>query len=113
MNDMRWFHQVAFDLADERARQDEKWGDDRDLPDFDPRIGAMPKARFYDLPSEREAQDLCENASRTGNGNWGVIVVEEVAEAFNTDNVEDLRTELVQVAASVVAWIEAIDRRNS
>lgn len=36
---------------------------------------------------------------------------EEVYEALASETVEDLREELIQVAAVAVSWIEAIDRR--
>lgn len=48
-----------------------------------------------------------------GTGTWSDILVEELTEAIEADNDEDLRAELVQVAAVAVQWIAAIDRRTA
>jgi NTP pyrophosphatase (non-canonical NTP hydrolase) len=76
--------EVLRDVIAERGRQDTKWGD-----------------------QSGHADEL-----------WLTILSEEVGEAAKEvldarfDNTwADLRKELVQVAAVVVAWIEAIDRR--
>ena len=58
---------------------------------------------------------------KAGNCTWAHIAVEEMAEAVEaaTDAAQGrgvlaaLRKELVQLAAVIVAWIEAIDRRGA
>lgn len=43
---------------------------------------------------------------------WLDILREEIGEAFAEDDPAKLRTELVQVAAVAVSWVQAIDRRD-
>lgn len=79
-------------IMDERRRQDEKWGEQNIL-----------------------------------NPEWLAVITEElgeVAEAVlqhrfspkeqvRANGLEDLRCELVQVAAVAVAWVEALDRQEA
>lgn len=54
----------------------------------------------------------CQRAFAKGNGSWSHILMEEVAEAIDEarrGNARDLREELIQVGAMVMAWIDAID----
>ena len=44
---------------------------------------------------------------------WMRLMREEVAEAFGCPDTACLRTELVQIAAVAVSWIEKIDGENS
>lgn len=44
---------------------------------------------------------------------WDGLLLEEVFEALTESDPALIRTELIQVAALAVAWIEAIDRRES
>ena len=46
-----------------------------------------------------------------GDVTWVLIAVEEVCEAFAETDPAKLRTELIQAAAVLTAWVEAIDRR--
>jgi len=81
---------VLADIADERARQEEKWGDQSGHP--------------YLL--------------------WNAILGEEVGEVSrvllehwnthlpDTSAANQLRAELVQIAAVAVAWVETIDKRG-
>ena len=75
--------EVFRDVRDERARQDSKWGADRNMP----------------------------------HDTWLRIVVEEVGESaveIDTDgfDLDKLYAEVIQVAASAVAWAEALLRTN-
>jgi hypothetical protein len=49
--------------------------------------------------------------AQEGTTTWKHILREEFLEAMAEEDPEQLREELVQVAAVAVAWIEAIDRR--
>lgn len=75
--------QAIDSVLHERAFQDERWGGNRQLPD----------------------------------DTWLRILVEEVGEVAKALNdrepVEDLRAELVQVAAVAIAWIEAMDTKEA
>jgi hypothetical protein len=108
-------------IIDERIAQDAKWGE-QNHPDFDQVLltregGCTPQrmAEHYEIPTENRGRNLCQMAEDKGELTWAHIAVEELAEAVGTCNepVERLREELVQTAAVLVAWIEAIDRRES
>lgn len=95
---------VLGDVGGERERQDNKWGPIRDFPDGTAEYDAVANANA--------AKDACEMAFREGRGTWAHIFKEEVAEALAESDVEALRTELIQVAAVAVAWVQALDRRS-
>lgn len=99
---------VLSDITSERARQDEKWGEQNHpdgtgcgSSDQDTKVRAI------------QARSACEAAFRNSRGTWRHILMEEVCEAMAEDSPASLRDELVQVAAVATAWIEALDRRGS
>lgn len=94
------------DVLRERQRQDAKWGE-QNHPDG---TGPDECPRFF-LPSADVARKLCDREHHSGNGTWAHIAVEELCEAVECGDATDLRKELVQTAAVLVAWVEAIDRR--
>ena len=111
----------------ERRRQDEKW-DEQNHPDVDPVLTGRPggcdpqrMAEEYEIPTATRARANCDGEAKAGNCTWAHIAVEEMAEAVEaaTDAAQGrgvlaaLRKELVQLAAVIVAWIEAIDRRGA
>lgn len=67
-------------IVDERKRQDEKWGADRNLDDT----------------------------------TWLTILMEEVGETCEAilKGLPSMQTELVQVGAVALAWLECVDRRR-
>lgn len=107
---------VLCDVAEERARQREKHGDQRHLPD-----GTAPMrwsiAFGSNVSIAREERDIlqrnCRVAAAAQRVTFRDILLEEVAEAFAEDDPEKLRAELVQVAAVAVQWVEAIDARQA
>lgn len=92
---------VLSEIADERARQDAKWGE-QNHPD-----GTGPAFRTF----AESGRDRCQQAAADGELTWRDILREETGEAYAEQDAGALRTELIQVAAVAVAWIEAIDRR--
>lgn len=56
------------------------------------------------------ARLVCQTAFRSGYGTWRDVFYEEVMEALAENDPEKLRTELVQVAAVIFAWLENIER---
>lgn len=104
---------VLIEVARERRAQDTKWGQ-QNHPD-----GTGPNEYWmYDDPEggTRLADDVRRDVQKwfaEGQGNWLMLLLEEVAEAFAEDDPAKLRAELVQVAAVAVAWVEAIDRRTA
>jgi hypothetical protein len=88
-------------VAAERALQDARWGE-QNHPD-----GTGGNQAAADL-----ARRVCQQAADAGQLTWRQVLDEEVQEAFAEAGPGRLRTELVQVAAVAVAWIESIDRRG-
>ena len=104
---------VVNDVLQEIGCQDAKWGQ-QNHPDF---YAAAPtiieRFRLHGIVDEVTARNACEWRAQTGEISWCDILIEEVAEAIGTENPEDLREELVQVAAVVHQWIACIDRRTA
>lgn len=97
-------------LFDERCRQHNMWGV-RDHPDVNELV---PRDR-YGIGSAEELRQACQDRFRLDKGSWTDILLEEVAEAVEeavAGNSANLRAELIQVAAVITAWVEAIDRRE-
>ena len=103
---------VLSEVHDERMRQDAKWSV-QDHPDFRPGLPRAARAAYYGVPFEEAAKYACEAAFQRGGGSFADILIEEVSEAINATDEKALREELVQVAATAVKWIEAIDRRKA
>lgn len=95
---------VLEEVRCERRTQDVKWGE-QNHPDGTGGEWEVLKANM--------ARDACNQAARLGELTYRHILREEVYEAFAESDPAKLRTELVQVAAVAVAWIEAIDRRGT
>lgn len=93
---------VLVDVLVERRRQHATWGE-CDYPDGTGRPGDVERA-------DADRARCRANASKTHN--WRDILQEEVSEAFAETDLERLREELLQVAALVIHWIEALDRRR-
>jgi hypothetical protein len=98
---------VLTQIAIEREKQDEKWGQQNHPDGTQPGgLGRYRTSLKLDL-----ARDLYAAAEGGGDLTWIEILGEEVAEAFAEPDPQLLRAELLQVAAVAVAWIECIDRR--
>ncbi|MFD5384323.1 hypothetical protein ACFWMG_05000 [Streptomyces sp. NPDC127074] len=96
--------QFAEAIDVERQRQLAKWGDQRH-PDG-------TGAEYYVAMAD-EARDICQHAAkyREKGSPWALILLEEVYEALAEKDPHALRTELVQCAAVIQAWVSDIDRR--
>lgn len=94
---------VLAEIAVERAQQDARWGQQN-----------HPDGTGYAYMRDRAeiARRECNTAFANGSGTWRHILREEYREALAATTVEELRAELVQVAAVATAWIQAIDRRT-
>lgn len=88
----------------ERQRQLKKWGDQHH-PDGTgwQRFGA----------TAQHWKDICDEAHAANTTTWAPILLEEVFEALEEDDQAKLRTELVQCAAVIQAWISDIDSREA
>lgn len=113
---------ILVEVWEERERQTAKHGDQSHLPDLDPvltnRPGGATASRFaedLEVPTATRARFRVEVDSSRGTSNFAAITLEEFCEAVEAAANEDrpaLRTELVQVAAMAVQWIEALDARE-
>ena len=113
---------VLQEVADERKRQDAKWGE-QNHPNLSPTAQgtsvygpAHRAASIMCLPLADAARDRVEHLARVGMLGYADIAVEELAEAIEQAALGDdakLRAELVQTAAVLVAWMECIDRRRA
>lgn len=95
------------EVAVERAKQDEKWGEQNH-----PMVCA-PGDRTQFAAGAWQWQR--ENAARAGEGrlSWDGVLLEEVYEAMAEEDPARQREELVQVAAVAVAMIECLDRASA
>jgi hypothetical protein len=96
---------VLLDVLCERRAQDAKFGDQSHRRDG-------TSLRYAALADFERAR--CNAAEQTsGKATWRHILLEEVFEALAEVEPANLRTELVQCAAVIVAWVEYLDRRQS
>lgn len=102
-----WTKDILREVEKERARQDEKWGEQHHLDD------AGPKSRelFTVLANNWKK----ENAQRVQSDrlSWDGILAEEVYEALSEEDPDKKIEELVQVAAVAVVWIEDLISRKA
>ena len=94
--------EVLDEVAAERRRQDELWGEQN-------HVNGTGPAWSHRTLNPNLLKALWDARIHT----WAVILAEEVAEALDEIDDEPLREELIQVAAVAVAWVEAIDRKGS
>lgn len=104
-------------LEAERARQDKKWGE-QNHPDLSVTLNGFSAESVFlamGVPSAKKAKARVDALAALRLLGYADIALEEFAEAIEAAALGDtaaLRTELVQTAAVLVAWIETIDRRN-
>ena len=105
---------VLDDVLTERRRQDARWGEQNHPDGTGPRR-IEPCAGFPITNAELAilAHQRCQAMADATTVTWADIFREEAREVHAAEpDSDELRNELVQVAAVAVAWIEAIDRRN-
>lgn len=108
---------VLIEVANERVRQDEKWGE-QNHPNGTGKNWVdeiVPAFGWNDTPSDHAAnlaKRATDRAALKKKLTWMDILREEVAEAFAETDSENLRMELIQVAAVAIQWVEAIDRNE-
>lgn len=114
--------QEIFDLiSDERDKQDALWGI-QNHPDFCPiltnRSGGCSIYRMaeeFEVPSPERARSITHMANARRELSWFPILQEEVSEVLQWNGLtkkDELKRELIQVAAVAVAWIESLERRE-
>ncbi len=103
--------QILAEVAAERARQDEKWGE-QNHPIMLPHEGPSD----YGLPSPDWGRELVQLGVDAGDLTYLDIFREELAEfahATFMGGKDEARDELIQCAAVLVAMVERIDRNES
>jgi len=93
---------VLRDVLDERAYQHGKWGK-QEHPN------GTSEVKYTGMM--QMAQAMCNKRADDGSITWFDILQEEFYEAASCEIKEDLRAELIQVAAVAVAWIEMLDEQ--
>jgi hypothetical protein len=120
--------EIAVEILAERDRQDRRWGKPKDLPDgTGPRTypladlawaghdSTVPRTMGGTTADElaTAAKASCDIATKQGNVTYADIFIEEAAEALAESDQENLRAELIQVAAVAVKWVQVIDLRKA
>lgn len=94
------FESVMKEVADERARQDRRYGEQNH--------GNGTSVVYKSM--EDSARNSCRKASESGSLSWFHILREVFWETTSKSDRVALRANLVKLVAVGVAWIEAIDR---
>lgn len=105
---------VLSEVRAERLRQDEKWGEQNHadgVGDDVHLLGDVARPTYGTLCYLQ--RENVNDAARQGRSRWAGILLEEAFEALSATSVDELRAELVQVAAVAVQWVQAIDRRQA
>ena len=103
---------VLSEVAAERARQTELWGE-QNLPDgTGPALYLAGLFRSNMARSAELARLHCDLEGPRGRVTWRTVLLEEVLEALAESDPDRLRAELIQVAAVAAQWVEALDRRQ-
>lgn len=95
-------HNILHLINSEIVRQFKLWGE-QNHPDGTGMQGDYERADAF--------KALMKSIAHGGTVTWRDILHEEVLEAFEATDPEQLKTELIQVAAVAASWVEAIDRR--
>ncbi|MEV6644568.1 hypothetical protein [Amycolatopsis sp. NPDC051371] len=104
---------VLAEVLAERARHDSRFGR-QDHPDGTGPERDNPVRLAYTIGEATDvARQVTDRALSRGTVTFAQILTEEAFEALAETDPARLRAELVQVAASAVCWIEAIDRRTT
>lgn len=103
------------DVLGERDAQDAKWGEQNHPDGTGPRGVFLRHRGLYRVNTFKGLADttrsVTDSRTKAGTLSFADILLEEVFEALAESDPAKLRTELVQVAAVAVQWVEAIDRR--
>lgn len=107
---------VFREVMSEQVRQYVKWGE-QNHPSVDVMLHQQGRiyermSEHYEVPTQQRAKFLCDKAAKDGDVTYSHIIIEELCEAINSVDDSERRIELIQLAACVVQWIQAIDRRN-
>lgn len=115
IRDQESAYQILIEVAQERKRQDQKWGE-QNHPDGTGPSQHLLGMGYYDTMSF-DFEDIAEACkqrtdrhAKKGTVTFADILLEEVFEALAEEDQDRLRTELIQVAAVATQWAQKIDR---
>jgi hypothetical protein len=111
MKRSRVMNKIISEILAERKRQDELWGE-QNHPIIARTHYDISKSEYYRIPEEKEIKVWFNHKQRLGKLTYFDILLEEVVEVANCTNADDLRKELIQVAAVTVAMIESLERNG-
>jgi hypothetical protein len=103
---------VLWEVAQERGRQEAKWGV-QDMPDGTGPREVGPGQPYYYSTMAEIAKQACDVARDADDRRMSLVLLEEVFEALAEDDPDALAAELVQVAGVAVKWIQMIRRRHT
>ncbi len=105
---------VLTEVMHERRRQHKKWGEQNHPSGTGPDVEIVVSEghRQPAWIADKNAKVYTDVAAKDGTLTWRHILLEEVFEALAEDDPAALRTELQQVAAVAVAWMECLDREG-
>lgn len=111
---IRGCNDVLRDVFEERCQQEARYGDVNDLHEN----GTGPDLQWLKPWTTDDAvtieKKLREDYDSTGRiPTWAELVREELAEALLEDDVDLLASELIQVAALCVSWVERLRARRA
>lgn len=117
---VRLLEQILAEIAAERKRQDEKWGEQNHpivAPTLSNPRSTMSALEWYNQPlGSNDWREEIDEAISGGELCYFSIFFEELAEALEATDERseaDVRMELIQCAAVLVAMVERIDRNES
>ena len=109
------FNHIVTEILQERIKQEAKWGQ-QNYPILDQLlINRTPKRMCdeYEIPSEDRARQLLNINEKRGSLTYMHILIEEISEVASCGrNMGNIREELIQSAAVLVAMIESLDRNG-
>ena len=113
---------IAEEVITERERQDAKWGEQNHPNGTGPDVAVLdavgqysPAFSIYALGGKDlalAATTATDELASEGTVTWRDIFLEEAFEALAEEDLDRLRTELIQVSAVCQGWIGAIDRQR-
>lgn len=110
---------ILEEISEERLRQMQKWGEQN--PPNGTGSGEEILIPLGNSLTGFQSLGYCagwiknqtDENFKDGKGTWRDILLEEVFEAMAEDDLDKLKTELIQTAAVCVAWVEAIERQKN
>lgn len=107
-------HAIASEILAAQRRAEAKHGDQNHLPDgtgpneFFPQLGrTAQRAEAWAML----CKDVTDRRAERGAVTWWDILIEEIAEAGEQDDLQAIRSELLDAGAVIASWIYAIDTR--